>query len=215
MSCQPNLTEEQRLWSQGYLRIAGLDEAGRGAWAGPVVAAAVILPVDPDVAMALAPIRDSKLLTPRQREHCYEIIVEHALAYGIGACPASEIDRLGIVPATRAAMCRALAQLSPPADYLLIDALSLPQIPLPQRGIIKGDRSCLSIAAASILAKVTRDRWMIALDEHLPGYGLARHKGYGTAQHRAALYTFGPTAQHRHSYAPVRALDQEREARDD
>lgn len=215
MSCQPDLTEEQRLWSQGYVRIAGLDEVGRGAWAGPVVAAAVILPADHTMAAALAPIRDSKLLTPRQREHCYEIIIKHALAYGIGACPASEIDRLGIVPATRAAMRQALDQLSPPADYLLIDALSLPQVSLPQHGIIKGDRHCLSIAAASILAKVTRDRCMIALDEHLPGYGLARHKGYGTAQHRAALYALGPTAQHRHSYAPIRALYRGREARDD
>ena len=208
MTCQPSLMEEQRLWSQGYERVAGLDEAGRGAWAGPVVAAAVILPADPvRVAEALSGVRDSKLLTSRQREACIDLVCQNDLGWGVGASSAQQIDRIGIVAATRCAMHRALLCLRWSPSYLLIDALSLPQVAIPQRGIIKGDRYCLSIAAASILAKVTRDRWMRAMDEHLPGYGLAQHKGYGTAQHRAALAALGPTSQHRHSFAPIRILD--------
>ena len=209
MSHRPDLSEERRLWARGYGLVAGLDEAGRGAWAGPVVAAAVVLPPNrPELADLLAPVRDSKLLTPRQRDLCYDLILRYALAYGVGSVPASEIDRIGIVPSTRRAMRQAIAALPNWPDYLLIDFLLLPQISLPQMAMPKGDRYRLSIAAASIIAKVTRDRWMIALDDHLPGYGMARHKGYGTRQHRAALQELGPTSQHRHSFAPIRALDE-------
>jgi len=209
MGQQPGLAWERDLLAQGYALIAGLDEAGRGAWAGPVVAAAVILPLyRPDLEQVLAPVRDSKLLSPHQREECYELIVRCALGYGVGMVPAVEIDRLGIVPATRLAMRQALSALTLSPDYLLIDGLGLPQFPLPQRAIPKGDRTCLSIAAASILAKVTRDHWMIALEERLPGYGLAAHKGYGTRQHKAALEKLGPTAYHRHTFAPIRLLDE-------
>ena len=139
---------------------------------------------------------------------CYDLILSYALAYGIGSVSASEIDRIGIVPATRQAMRQAIAALPDPPDYLLIDFLLLPQISIPQQAIPKGDRYRLSIAAASILAKVTRDRWMIALDDRLPGYGMAQHKGYGTRQHRIALQDLGPTTQHRHCFTPIRALDE-------
>lgn len=205
MGPSPGLTEERRLWAQGYMRVAGLDEAGRGAWAGPVVAGAVILPPDlPDLDQRLALVRDSKLLTPRRRELCYELIIQHALAYGVGFVSAEEIDRIGILPATRRAMLLALEALKVPADFLLIDAIHLPQAPIPQRAFVKGDREHLSIAAASILAKVTRDRWMKTLDRSLPGYGLAQHKGYGTADHLKALHALGPSPEHRRTFAPVR-----------
>ncbi len=206
----PTLEQERALWQQGYRCIAGIDEAGRGAWAGPVVAAAVILPANrPGLADALAPVRDSKLLSPRQRACCYDLVLEHALAWATGAVSAAEIDRIGIVPATRRAMRAALDGLVIPPEHLLIDALPLNEVPLPQRAIIKGDRICLSIAAASILAKVTRDRLMRELDAAQPGYALAQHKGYGTAMHRAALARLGSSPLHRHSYAPVALQDAE------
>jgi ribonuclease HII len=129
------------------------------------------------------------------------------VAWGVGIVPANEIDRAGIVPSTRAAMEAALHSLCVPPDCLILDAITLPGIPLPQRAIIKGDLYCLSVAAASILAKVTRDRIMIALDQELPGYGFARHKGYGTQIHRDALCCLGTTSCHRHSFAPIRALN--------
>ncbi len=212
MGDQPSLDEESRLWFQGYTRVAGIDEAGRGAWAGPVVAASVVLPPPDayrscaDLACILDPVRDSKLLTPRSREHCYDLILEHALSYGVGFVSAKEIDRIGIVPATRQAMCQAVKALATQPDYLLIDALTLPQLPIPQLALPKADLNMLSVAAASIIAKVSRDRWMVALDGRLPGYGLAHHKGYGTPEHQAALQALGPSGQHRHSYAPIRVL---------
>ena len=215
MSQQPNLEQEQRLWALGYRRIAGLDEAGRGAWAGPVVAAAVVLPSlerCPSLMDVLCPVRDSKLLSPLQRERCFDLVVQTALDYGVGSVAAPEIDLQGIVPSTRKAMECALLALSTPPDYLMIDALALPDVPIPQFYRPKGDRYCLSIAAASIIAKVTRDRQMVELDGTLPGYGLARHKGYGTPQHRGALASLGTTSFHRHSYAPIRALDEQHEA---
>lgn len=203
---RPNLDREAGLWAQGYAHVAGLDEAGRGAWAGPVVAAAVVLPSDdPGLADALQPVRDSKTLTARQRDRCYDLVRNRAVAFGVGFVSAPGIDRLGILPATRLAMRRALEAMDAPAEHLLIDAVHLPAVDIPQDAFFKGDRDCLSVAAASILAKVSRDRWMIALEERLPGYGMARHKGYGTRQHKAALMALGPTHQHRYSYAPVRA----------
>jgi len=206
---KPTLTEERALRTQGHRYIAGLDEAGRGAWAGPVTAAAVILPLDdPDLNRVLDGVRDSKQLSPRQRDVLYERISAVAITIGVGVVPADSIDAMGIVPATRQAMVVAVSQLSPPPDFLLVDALHLEEVALPQKGIIKGDAKCLSIAAASIVAKVTRDRLLVALEEEYPGYGFAQHKGYGTRQHRAALHHLGPCDIHRFSYAPVRRVGQ-------
>ncbi|MGC9333210.1 MAG: ribonuclease HII [Anaerolineae bacterium] len=200
----PTLSYEKRLWSQGYRHVAGLDEAGRGAWAGPVVAAAVILPPnDPELAGRLAGVRDSKLLTPARREALMDVIGKQALALGVGAVPAAAIDALGIVAATRRAMALALDALTPPADYLLIDYLSLPDCAFPQEFMPHGDLTVLSIAAASIIAKVCRDRMMDCLESLLPGYGFGKNKGYGTEQHQVALKTIGPSASHRFSFAPL------------
>ncbi len=204
---EPDLREEMALYSEGYRYIAGLDEAGRGSWAGPVVAGAVILPVaQPNLAQHLEGVRDSKQLTPRQRDHLYEVIRCAALAVGVGIVPPDMIDELGIVPATRQAMRLAIAQLNPLPDFLLIDYLHLPEVSIPQKSITNGDTLSLSIAAASIVAKVTRDRWMVQLDNRYPGYGFAQHKGYGTRQHREALARLGPSPVHRLSYAPVRLM---------
>ncbi len=203
----PTLEYEARLWAAGYCRVAGLDEAGRGAWAGSVVAAAVILPPnEPELARILAGVRDSKQLTASRREALLQVICRRALAVGIGAVPPEEIDATGIVPATRQAMLRALQAVSPPADYLLIDHLRLPALSIPQHSLPKGDMRVLSIAAASIVAKVSRDRMMVEMEEQFPGYGFARHKGYGTAQHQLALAALGPSAIHRLSFSPLRSL---------
>jgi ribonuclease HII len=203
----PTLIHEQRLWSNGYRRVAGLDEAGRGAWAGPVVAAAVILsPDDPELHLHLKGVRDSKTLTAAQRRALLEIIQRHALGWGIGAVPSAEIDELGIVCATRKAMVLALQALTSPADYLLIDYLTLPDLTCPQYSLPKGDANILSVAAASIVAKVSRDQMMVDLDRHFPGYGFCQHKGYGTEEHQRALAVLGPSPQHRLSFAPLRAL---------
>jgi ribonuclease HII len=203
----PNLDHEQHAWAAGHRFVAGLDEAGRGAWAGPVVAAAVVLPADePQILQKLAGVRDSKLLTAPRREALLELIQAHALAWAIGTVPPAEIDAQGIVPATRKAMALALQSLAPAADYLLIDHLRLPDQPLPQHSLSKGDALVLSIAAASIVAKVSRDRMMVDFDGQFPGYAFAQHKGYGTARHRAALLTRGPCAIHRRSFAPVRMI---------
>jgi len=194
------------LASTPYRFIAGLDEAGRGALAGPVVAAAVILPLDnPEALETLREVNDSKQLTAKKRKLLFGLITQHALAYGIGQEPAEVIDAIGILPATKQAMSTAVSQLVPGADYMLIDGrIRLKNSPLPQQAIIRGDALSLSIAAASILAKVTRDRLMVDQDSIYPLYGFAQHKGYGTAQHLTALEKFGPSAFHRHSFAPIR-----------
>jgi len=198
------LDHERDLWAAGFRAIAGVDEAGRGAWAGPVVAAAVILPSSP---AALAPllgrVDDSKRLAPAVRARALALIEQHALAVGTGWTPAAEIDLRGIVAATRAAMRAALAALAVVPDFVLVDYLALPELVCPQRGIPHGDAVSLSIAAASIVAKVARDRWMAAQDELYPGYGFARHKGYGVAAHAEALARLGPCALHRRSFRPV------------
>ena len=194
------------LLSQGYCSIAGLDEAGRGCLAGPVVAAAVILPFDDNCQVHLNGVRDSKQLTAQARDRLYEIIIQHALAVGVGMGSVELIDERNILQATKHAMRAAIAQLSIPPQALLLDALLLPDIPLPQRSIIKGDTLCLSIAAASIIAKVTRDRLMLQLHDQYPAYGFAQHKGYGTQAHLAALRQYGATPLHRRSFAPVREL---------
>jgi ribonuclease HII len=223
----PTLQFEHTFWSRGLARVAGLDEAGRGAWAGPVVAGAVILPRvarvktwwQNDALGALAHARDSKLLSPAQRAALHQPIRALTLAAATGLATNDEIDALGIVPATRLAMQRALDALTITPDALLIDALEraprrspLPAIRLPQKAIIRGDQISLSIACASILAKVTRDRMMIELDAQLPGYGFAQHKGYGTAAHQAALATLGVSRAHRVSFAPIRARQGEKES---
>lgn len=197
------LAEEQRLWHAGYRRVAGLDEAGRGAWAGPVVAAAVVLPAEPAIADQLAGVIDSKQLSPTQRSRLAPLIVERAAATGVGVVAAQRIDQVGIAAATREAMALAVARLDPAPDFLLIDFVRLAGMPIPQASLVKGDCRVLSIAAASVLAKVTRDRLMDELALRFPAYGFERHKGYGTAQHQAALAAWGPSPEHRLSFAPV------------
>ena len=206
----PNMRQERALIRQGHVLVAGIDEAGRGAWAGPVVAAAVILPGGASRLAALRGVRDSKLLSPVQREALSPAIREKALAVGIGMASHEEIDAMGIVPATRLAMRRAVEQLAPAPDALLIDALKLPDVPLPQRVMFHADTLCLSVAAASIVAKVTRDHLMMELDAQYPGYGFARHKGYGTQIHQQALAQLGPSAIHRMTFKPVSVLESQR-----
>ena len=197
---------ETELWQAGYRLVAGADEVGRGAWAGPVVAAAVILPPDPiRLAPLLGSVDDSKKLTPRVRERLFSTIQAGALAVGVGRASAAEIDALGIAPANRLALRRAVEALAVRPDFLLLDFLTLPDLPLAQRGVPHGDACSLTIAAASIIAKVTRDAWMGKQDALYPGYGFARHKGYGTAAHQAALDQIGPCPLHRRSFAPVAA----------
>jgi ribonuclease HII len=203
----PSLELERELWLSGLLRIAGLDEAGRGAWAGPVVAAAVVLPPDRgNLQQVLEGVNDSKQLAARRREALFPLICRTALAVGVGRASARFIDVAGIVPATHRAMSMALCNLGVSIDFLLIDGLQLPQFGQPQRAVIHGDALVLSIAAASIVAKVSRDRLMVALGKRQPGYGFTAHKGYGTRAHRAALERLGPCAAHRLSFAPLRNL---------
>lgn len=195
----PDLTFEQTLWQNGLRRVAGLDEAGRGALAGPVCAAAVILPPDASLLQTLAGVRDSKQMTPAERQAWAPRIRTAALAWGVGFAAADEIDALGILAATRLAAVRALEGLTP--DALLTDFLILPEIALPQTALVKGDRRSLSVAAASVLAKTARDALLCELDGRYPGYGFARHKGYGTQVHRLALERLGPSPLHRRSFA--------------
>jgi len=199
----PSLSLELPLWAAGLVRVGGLDEAGRGAWAGPVSAAVVVLPADPGCLLSLNGVRDSKLMTARQRTSWAETIRMTAADWAVGLASAAEIDALGIVPATRLAMLRALSQLAAAPQHLLIDALRLPDVSQPQSALIKGDRRSLSIAAASVLAKTARDEILVGLDAQYPGYGFARHKGYGTALHQRALLEQGPCSQHRRSFAPL------------
>lgn len=181
-------------------RVAGVDEAGRGPLAGPVIAAAVIL----DPAQPLDGLRDSKCLSPARREQLYDAITQHALAWAVGRAEAAEIDRINILQATLQAMRRAVAALEPCAEYVLVDGNRCPELDCPAQAIVKGDSRVAAISAASIIAKVTRDREMVELDARYPGYGLAQHKGYPSQAHRAALEKLGPTPEHRRSYAPVR-----------
>jgi ribonuclease HII len=198
LSCR----EEEGLRARGCERVAGIDEAGRGSLAGPVVAGAVILP--PRLVLDwMDEIRDSKLLTAPRREKLYERIREVALAVGAGVVSHRVIDSKGIVKATRLAMRAAVQQLNPAPEYLLIDYMKLPEVRLPQRGVVDGDSLCLSIACASIIAKVTRDRLMVEMDGKYPGYGLAKHKGYGTRSHIECLRRLGPCPVHRRTFQPV------------
>ena len=172
-----------------------------------MVAAAVILPLDRfDLARALSEVRDSKQLSPATRHRCSQEVRDIALAVGIGEASAKEVDDLGLLPATRAAMQRAVEALDPKPSCLLIDHMRIPELDLPQEPVTRGDQSVLSIAAASVVAKVWRDRLMAELGERYTGYGFERHKGYGTEKHRRALAHLGPCAEHRHSYAPVQRV---------
>jgi ribonuclease HII len=202
----PTLVEEMALFEQGYSFIAGIDEAGRGCLAGPVVAAAVILPLGENTLELFDGVNDSKQLSQAARERLYTHIMQYASAVGVGIGSVKIIDERNILQATKYAMGLAIEQLTPAPQALLLDALTLPKIALPQRGIIKGDARSLSIAAASIIAKVTRDRLMVQLHEEHPEYGFDQHKGYGTAAHLAALRQYGATPHHRRSFAPVSEL---------
>jgi len=197
MRCTNCFEEEAR--RLGFLRIAGVDEVGRGCLFGPVYAAAVIL--DPD-----HPVRglaDSKSLDEDRREELALQIRSSAVAWAVGFATAAEIDRINIREASRLAMLRAVQAIQPACDFLLVDALTI-DFPVPQQALIKGDARVRSIAAASIVAKVARDRLLVQMDAEYPGYGMARHKGYPTPEHKAALLRLGPTALHRRSFAPVR-----------
>jgi ribonuclease HII len=233
----PTLTYEQPLWESGYTQIAGIDEAGRGAWAGPVCAAALILPSNPNILDTLNQVRDSKLMTSRSREAWAPRIRLAAVAWGVGFASSQEIDTLGIVPATKLAATRALESFTssplPPSpstlflspspfspayppfspspfslvpsplipDYLLTDFLLFPNLDLPQTALIKGDQLSLSVAGASVLAKTARDALMCLAEDRYPGYGFARHKGYGTRLHQQSLRQQGLCEIHRKSFA--------------
>lgn len=190
------LTYERGCWEAGYELVAGIDEVGRGPLAGPVVAAAVILPKE----CKIEGVNDSKKLSAKKREELYDIILEKALSYGIGIVSNERIDEINILQATYEAMREALSQLSPKADYILADAVTIPRVSTPQRGIIKGDAKSMSIGAASIVAKVYRDRLMEAFDEVYPGYGFGANKGYGSAEHIEGIKKLGITPIHRKTF---------------
>jgi ribonuclease HII len=197
---QPDLSFEMPLWRSGLTAVAGIDEAGRGALAGPVAAAAVILPADRKIIAHLKGVHDSKQLTAGQRQIARQKILCYAVTWGVGFATAQEIDQVGIVPATRLAASRALAALSISPEHLLIDYLLLPEVTTPQTARVKGDCRSLSIAAASILAKTSRDAVLCELERTYPGYGFASHKGYGTRAHRDAIRQLGPCLIHRFSF---------------
>lgn len=198
----PHTKEEAALRARGHARIAGSDEAGRGAWAGPLVAAAVILP-DP---FPVRGVRDSKQLSPRQRERLFVRITKQAVSWAVDVVPHDVIDRRGIAAANRRAIERSLAKLHVQPDAVLVDALRVRHGRVPVKAIVHGDAKVLSIAAASIVAKVVRDTLMTTLDHEHPGYGFAQHKGYGTPIHRARLRRLGCSPIHRRSFQPMSAI---------
>lgn len=201
----PTRKEENSLFSLGYKFVAGVDEVGRGALAGPVVAAAVILPSSLRASWTKK-VRDSKMLLPRQRDSLKEEILKAALGVGVGVVEAQFIDSIGIVPSTRLAMQKAIESLPVKTQFVLIDALKLPAVKIPQKAIIKGDRDCFAIACASIIAKTYRDNLMKELALNFPGYHLEKHKGYGTSLHLRCLAELGPSPVHRMSFAPVASV---------
>jgi ribonuclease HII len=200
---RPTFAEEQALVKRGCRLIAGIDEVGRGPLAGPVMAAAVILPLDMDTEW-LRLINDSKQLTAEKREELFPLICKSAIAFGIGEMSAQAIDEYGIVRATKMAMKKAIANLDTKPDALLIDFVRLTEVNLPQRCIPKGDCISLSIACASIIAKVTRDRLMVEFDKTYPGYGFAGHKGYATKEHLESIGRLGACPIHRMCFSPFR-----------
>jgi len=190
---------EGQAWREGLVRVAGVDEAGRGPLAGPVVAAAVILVPE----RRIRRLADSKLLTPERREELFDLIQERALAVGVGVVDQLTIDRINILEATRVAMGQAVSNLGIAPQLVITDFVRLRDLPCPQRNLVDGDARCATVAAASIVAKVTRDRIMLEADKQFPEYGFARHKGYGTADHLAALDRHGPCALHRRTFSGV------------
>ncbi len=201
----PKRDFEKALQKEGFNLIAGVDEAGRGAWAGPVCAAAVIFDFKRNL-NKLKQVRDSKLLNGKQRAELFDLIFESALAVGVGLVDHREIDRIGIHPATQKAMRIAVKSLKVTPEYLLIDAFELEKVSFPQNHVIKGDQKIFSIAAASIIAKVSRDQEMEKMDQHYPGYGFKQHKGYGVKFHQDKLKELGPCEIHRKSYQPIKQL---------
>ena len=199
----PTFVQEQALWRRGFQRIAGIDEAGRGALAGPVVAAAVVVNPETVQAEVWTQVNDSKQLTAKEREILEVEIRKTALCWAVGAVDAATIDRIGIASATRQAMIQAINGLVQRPDHLLIDWVRLSEVAIPQLSLIKADAQIVSVAAASILAKVQRDRLMREFASHFPHYGFANHKGYGAAVHLKAIKTHGPCAIHRYSFAPI------------
>jgi ribonuclease HII len=199
---------ERDLWSRELTLVAGVDEAGRGPLAGPVVAAAVILPAtwaNGGFDERLVDLNDSKQLTEAQRENFFQIITTHPnLRYAIAIVDATMIDRINILQATHRAMNEALAKLQPQPQHVLVDGRPVKSMTLPQTALVKGDSRSYSIAAASVLAKVTRDRMMLEFDAKFPGYGFAIHKGYGVPQHLAAIAKLGPCPIHRMTFAPLK-----------
>lgn len=198
---EPNFSHERALYARGFRLVAGTDEAGTGALAGPVVAGAAVVPLD----SRLAGIRDSKLLSPESRERLLEAMAERGILFATGSVGVEEIGTMGMRQVALLAMRRALDALTERPDAVIIDAFRIPGLSIEQLPIVHGDRISKSVAAASIAAKVTRDRVMVALDRELPGYGFAVHKGYGTAGHLEALRRLGPSPAHRIGFAPVAA----------
>ncbi|MFA5854403.1 MAG: ribonuclease HII [Patescibacteria group bacterium] len=198
----PTFKEERALLAQGFAIVAGVDEAGCGCWAGPVYAAAVILPFDSGIGL----IRDSKTLSLDQRVRVARDVKAEAMAWAVGIASAEEIDQLNIRVAGALAMRRAIEGLSTVPQFVLTDAFRIPNLPMPQKAVIRGDLTIKSVAAASVIAKVERDLEMDRLDGLYPGYGFSRHKGYGTKEHQAALHTLGVSALHRKSYAPIKKM---------
>jgi ribonuclease HII len=207
------LSFERTLWLQSLSYIAGVDEAGRGPLAGPVVAAAVVLPnrwCEKSFDERLHDLNDSKQLTEAQRENFFSILTAHPeIRHAIAVVDEETIDRINILQATHRAMNEALAQLQPPPQHVLVDGLPVKTMRFAQTALVKGDARSYSIAAASVLAKVTRDRLMVQFDRRFPGYGFAEHKGYGTPQHLAAIGKLGPCPIHRRSFAPLKVKEAE------
>lgn len=211
-----NLTRlefERDLWSRGLSQVAGVDEAGRGPLAGPVVAAAVVLPSawrDGEFDERLLNLNDSKQLTESQRELFFDILTAHPkIRYAIAVVDATIVDRINILQAAHRAMNEALDKLQPPPEHALVDGRPVKTMIFPQTALVKGDSRSYSIAAASVLAKVSRDRMMLEFDAQFPGYGFAVHKGYGTAKHLAAIDKLGPCPIHRMSFAPLKTEPRE------
>jgi ribonuclease HII len=207
----PRFRFERQLWRDGLRRIAGVDEAGRGPLAGPVVAAAVIFPeawLESGLPKELRELNDSKQLTPERREEFFaRLSAEVALHSAVVRLEAEQVDELNILQATHQAMNQALSQLQPPPEHVLVDGLRVPSMCFPQTPLIEGDARSYSIAAASVFAKVTRDRLMLEYDQLWPVYGFGEHKGYGTPRHLAALAEHGPCPIHRRTFAPVKQLE--------
>lgn len=205
----PNFILEKKLFSKGYCCVAGVDEVGRGPWAGPVVAGVVVLDNDEGLINLLLAmgVRDSKQMTEQKRERVYNFITKNTKHWAVAAVDEKVIDEINILNASKLAMRSAVEKLSCKVDYLLIDGNhTLTDYPIDQRAIPKADTSVISVSVASVLAKVTRDRLMIALDDQYPGYGFAQHKGYGTKQHQLALQQLGPCAIHRTSFSPIKSM---------